>query len=177
MLKSWMLIDNHDIPRIATQIPKVSQRRLAQALQFTLPGAPNIYYGSEVGMTGGGDPENRGPMRWDLVRADNPELVWIKQLIGMRKQSRALRIGNFRLVELDRLLAFERYTERALETVVVLANPSDAAITERVMIANAGLMDDTPMIDLLGSPDAPPIGTVEVCLHDRDGSCRNSLRS
>jgi glycosidase len=161
MLKSWMLLDNHDIPRIASQIPKVSQRRLAQALQFTLPGAPNIYYGSEVGMIGGGDPENRGPMRWDLVRADNPELVWINQLIEMRKQHRALRIGNFRLVESDSLLAFERYTERALETVVVLANPSDVAITERVMIANAGLMDDTPMINLLGPMDAPPIGTVE----------------
>jgi cyclomaltodextrinase / maltogenic alpha-amylase / neopullulanase len=161
MLKSWMLIDNHDIPRIATQLPKVSQRRLVQALQFTLPGAPNIYYGSEVGMTGGGDPENRGPMRWDLVRADNPELMWIKQLIEMRKQNRALRIGNFRLVDSDRLLAFERYTERALETVVVLANPSGAAITERVMIANAGLMDDTPMMDLLGSTDAPPTSTVE----------------
>src|SRR6266508_3111420 len=100
-------------------------------------------------------------MRWDLVRSDNPELVWIKQLIEMRKQYRALRIGNFRLVDSDRLLAFERYTERALETVVVLANPSGAAITERVMIANAGLMDDTPMMDVLGSTDAPPTGTIE----------------
>lgn len=161
MLKSWMVIDNHDIPRIATQLPKAPQRRLAQALQFTLPGAPNIYYGSEVGMTGGADPENRGPMRWDLVRADNPELAWLKQLIGMRKQSRALRIGNFRLVESERLLAFERYTERPLETVVVLANPSGAAITERVMIANAGLMDDTLMVDLLSQADSPPAGTVD----------------
>lgn len=160
MLKSWMVIDNHDIPRIATQLPKPSQRRLAQALQFTLPGAPNIYYGSELGMTGGADPENRGPMRWDLVRADNPELAWIRLLIGLRKQHRALRIGNFRLVESDRMLAFERYTERPLETVVVLVNPSDAAVTERVMIANAGLMDDTPMVDLLGPADASPAGTV-----------------
>lgn len=160
LLKSWMLIDNHDIPRIATQLPKLSQRRLAQALQFTLPGAPNIYYGGELGMTGGADPENRAPMRWDLARADNPELAWIKQLIGMRKQHRALRIGNFRLVEADRLLAFERYTERPLETVVVLVNPSDAAVTEQVMIANASLMDDTPMVDLLGPADAPPAGTV-----------------
>jgi glycosidase len=164
MLKSWMVIDNHDIPRIATQLPKLSQRRLVQALQFTLPGAPNIYYGSEVGMTGGADPENRGPMRWDLVRADNPELVWLTQLIGMRKQNRALRIGNFRLVGSDRLLAFERYTDRALDTVVVLANPSEAAITERVMIANAGLMDDTPMMDLLSPVDAPPVSTLGAAL-------------
>jgi glycosidase len=160
VLKSWMLIDNHDIPRIATQLPKLPQRRLAQVLQFTLPGAPNIYYGSELGMTGGADPENRAPMRWDLARADNPELAWAELLIGLRKQHRALRIGNFRLVEADRLLAFERYTERPLETVVVLVNPTDAAITEQVMIANAGLMDDTPMVDLLGPADAPPAGTV-----------------
>ncbi len=161
MLKSWVLIDNHDIPRIATQLPRAAQRRLAQVLQFTLPGAPNVYYGSEIGMTGGADPENRGPMRWDLVRADNPELAWIKQLIAIRKQQRALRIGNARLVEAERLFAFERYTERALETLVVLVNPSGTAITERVMIANAGLMDGTLMVDLLGDADTPAAGTVD----------------
>ena len=161
LLKSWMVIDNHDIPRIASQIPKDSLRRLVQVLQFTLPGAPNIYYGSEVGMTGGGDPENRGPMRWDLVRDDNPELIWTRKLIALRQQHRALRIGNFRPVEADRLLAFERYTDRALEIVVVLANPSGTTITERVMIANPVLMDDTPMVDVLAPADAPSICTVD----------------
>lgn len=161
ILKSWMLIDNHDLPRIATLVPKDSQRRLIQVLQFTLPGAPNIYYGSEVGMTGGADPENRGPMRWDLVKDDNPELNWIKKLIAIRKQNRALRVGNFRLVESDRLLAFERFTDRALDTIVVLANPSGTAITERVMIANAGLMDYLPMIDILQPADAEAVGMID----------------
>ena len=161
ILKSWTLIDNHDMPRIATLIPNLAQRRLVQVLQFTLPGAPNIYYGAEVGMTGGDDPENRGPMRWDLVRDDNPELVWIKNLIGLRKEHRALRVGDFRLVESDRLLAFERYTDRALETVVVLANPTTVPLTERVMISNSSLMDDTPVVDILDSADAPPIGRIE----------------
>jgi hypothetical protein len=161
ILKSWMLIDNHDIQRIATEIPNVSLRRLVQALQFTLPGAPNIYYGSEVGMTGGADPENRGPMRWDLVHDDNPEFAWIRKLIALRKQNRALRVGNFRLVESERLLAFERYTDRALETIVVLANPSATTITERVMIANAALMDYTPMFDLLGPANGPTVCIVD----------------
>lgn len=161
LLKSWVVIDNHDIPRIASQIPGDSPRRLVQALQFTLPGAPNIYYGSEVGMTGGDDPENRGPMRWDLVRNDNPELAWIKKLIALRKQHRALRIGNFRLVESDRLLAFERYTDRALETIVVLVNPADSTVTEQVLIANEFLMDDTPLIDALAPIDFPPVCTVQ----------------
>lgn len=161
LLKSWMVIDNHDIPRIASQIPRESLRRLVQALQFTLPGAPNIYYGSEVGMMGGSDPENRGPMRWDLVRDDNPELAWIKKLVALRKQHRALRVGNFRLVESDRLLAFERYTDRALETIVVLVNPAGTTITEQVLIANESLMDDTPLIDALAPIDFPSVCTVQ----------------
>jgi glycosidase len=161
LLKSWMVIDNHDIPRIASQIPRDSLRRLVQVLQFTLPGAPNIYYGSEVGMTGGSDPENRAPMRWDLVRDDNPELIWIKQLIALRQQHRALRVGNFRLVEADRLLAFERYTDRALETIIILANPSGETITERVLIANPSLMDDTPMVNALAPADMPSVCTIQ----------------
>jgi cyclomaltodextrinase / maltogenic alpha-amylase / neopullulanase len=161
MLQSWIVIDNHDMPRMATLIPGITQRRIVQILQFTLPGAPNIYYGTEIGMLGGEDPENRGPMRWDFVHVDNPESVWIQKLIAMRKQHRALRVGNFRLVESDRLLAFERYTDRALETVLVLANPSKTAVSERVMVANAGLMDDTPMFDLLAPDDGPSVCTLQ----------------
>ena len=159
MLKSWMVIDNHDIPRIANQLPDAAQRRMVQTLQFTLPGAPNIYYGAEVGMTGGADPENRGPMRWDLLKADNPELVWMKQLIALRKTHRALRVGDFRLLESEKLYAFERYTNRALETVLVLANPTDREVTERVMVANAYLMEDTPLVDMI-SPSGKSPATV-----------------
>ena len=161
ILKSWTLIDNHDRPRIATIIPDLSMRRVIQALQFTLPGAPHLYYGSEVGMTGGDDPANRAPMRWDLVRDENPELAWIRKLVELHKRQRALRIGDFRLVDSERLLAFERYTDRALETVVVLANPSTARVTEQVMIANSSLMDDTPMMDLLGSTEPSPVSRIQ----------------
>ena len=151
MLMSWIVIDNHDIPRIATQLPDRAMRHLVQALQFSLPGAPNVYYGAEVGMQGGADPENRGPMRWDLVTAANPELVWMKRLIALHRQHRALRIGDFRLLESSRLLAFERYTDRTLDTRIVIANPGDAPVHERLLLANAYLMDGTPLVDLLAA--------------------------
>ncbi len=150
MLKSWVVIDNHDIPRIATQLPQTAQRRMVQALQFTLPGAPNVYYGAEVGMTGGADPENRGPMRWDLVQADNPDLVWVKKLIGLRKQHRALRIGDYRPVQAQRLFAFERHTDRTLDTRIVVVNPGKQTVRERLLVRHGFLMDDTPMVDVLG---------------------------
>jgi glycosidase len=169
LLKSWTVIGNHDIPRIATQLPDTAQRRLVQALQFTLPGAPNLYYGAEVGMTGGADPENRGPMRWDLVNADNPELAWVKKLIALRKAHRALRIGDYRAIEAQRLYAFERHTDRALDTRIVVANPTAQTVRERLLVANPHLMDDTPLVDVLGLVAEPvPTGfgpgfiTVEV---------------
>jgi glycosidase len=159
MLKSWMVIDNHDMPRIANQLPELALRRWVQTLQFTLPGAPNIYYGAELGMTGGADPENRSPMRWDLLKEDNPELLWTRQLVALRKGHRALRVGDFRLIDSEQLFAFERYTDRALETLLVLANPSDREVTERLMVANPHLMDDTPMVDAF-NPTAKPVAVL-----------------
>jgi glycosidase/lysophospholipase L1-like esterase len=156
LLKSWLLLDNHDNDRLTHVLPKVPQQRLAQVLQFALPGAPNLYYGSELGMTGGEDPANRSPMRWDLVNDNNATLQWTKRLIQLRKDHRALRIGNFRLVTSQKLLAFERYTDRVQDTVVVLANPGKAAVTERVLIANSKLMNGSSLLDLL-NPQAKPV--------------------
>lgn len=151
LLQSWIMLDNHDTPRLATALPDEQRRRLAQVLQFTLPGAPNLYYGSEIGMTGGGDPEMRGPMRWDLVRDDNPTLSWTRQLVTLRKAHRALRIGDYRPITAHRLLAFERHTDRALDTVVVIANPSAAEVSETVLVGNSKLMNNWDMVTPDGS--------------------------
>lgn len=155
MLKSWLVLDNHDTPRLKNMFAEDWQQQMAQVLQFTFPGAPNVYYGVEVGMTGGHDPEMRGPMRWDWLQKDNPSLTWLQELIAIRKANRALQIGEFRVVTASNLIAFERYTDIADETIVVLANPSDKDVTESVMIANSKLMNATLMKDLLGVIDEP----------------------
>ena len=157
MLRSWIYLENHDTARLATTVPDEKARRLAQVLQFTLPGAPNLYYGGEVDMTGGDDPEMRAPMRWDLVDAGHPALAWTQQLIAMRKAHRALRIGNWRPISTGRLLGYERYTDRARDTVLVLANPTDAEISETVMVANSKMMDGTRMVDLIGPAGQPEV--------------------
>lgn len=153
MLKSWMVLDNHDTPRLKNMMPEIWQQKMAQVLQFTLPGSPNLYYGVELGMTGGGDPEMRAPMRWDKVNDSNQTLAWTRQLIGMRKQHRALRVGDFRLVTSNQLLAFERYTNRVEDTVIIVVNPRDHEVTESIMTANSSLMNWTTMTKLLGSND------------------------
>jgi len=154
MLKSWIYLDNHDTPRLATTLPDERQRRLAQVLQFTLPGSPNLYYGSELDMPGGDDPEMRAPMRWDLVASGHPALAWTKKLIALHRSERALRVGNFRPCTSTQLLAFERHTDRAADTVIVVVNPNAHEVHETVLVANSKMMDSSQMIDLLGTCDA-----------------------
>ena len=155
LLKSWVYLENHDTERLPTALPHVADQRLAQVLQFTLPGAPNLYYGGEVGMEGGDDPEMRAPMRWDRVAAGHPSLAWTKQLIEMRRAHRALRVGDFRPVTADKLIAFERYTDRIADSVFVLVNPSAQDVTETVLLANSKLMNPFRMIDLLPTAAEP----------------------
>jgi glycosidase len=151
LLKSWVYLDNHDTFRLATTVPDAKARRLAQVLQFTLPGSVNLYYGTEVAMEGGDDPEMRGPMRWDRVAANHPDLAWTKQLIALRKAHRALRVGDFRTAEASgNVIAFERMTDKAGDTVLVLMNPSTDEVTTKVLVANSKLMDGDNLIDQLG---------------------------
>jgi len=152
MLKSWIYLGNHDTARLATTLPDERQRRLAQVLQFTLPGSPNVYYGDELGMLGGEDPEMRAPMRWDLVTPDNAALAWTRQLVKLHRSERALKVGNFRLLESQKLFAFERYTDRARDAVLVLANPGANEVTDTVLIPDSKIMDNTRLVDLLGAP-------------------------
>ncbi|MGN6524932.1 MAG: glycoside hydrolase family 13 protein [Burkholderiaceae bacterium] len=164
LLKSWVYLDNHDTPRLATALPDVRARRLAQVLQFTLPGSPNLYYGTELDMTGGDDPEMRAPMRWDRVTPGNAALAWNRQLVALHQTHRALRIGDFRTLTATKLLAYERYTERAADAVVVLANPSDEPVAETVMIPDSKIMDGTRMVNLLADP-ADPSTPAELRVH------------
>jgi len=163
ILKAWLLLDNHDLPRLKTILPKGWQRRMAQILQFTLPGSPNVYYGAELGMTGRTDPEQRGPMRWELVRDENPELKRFRKLVAMRRAARALKIGDFLLLDSDKLLAFMRRTDRVAETRVIIANPTAQQITDVINLRDSSLMNWVPLRDeLSGTEVQQECGTIHV---------------
>ncbi len=165
MLKSWLVLDNHDTPRLIDMIPNEDRRKIAQVMQFTLPGAPNLYYGSELGMTGGEDPEMRAPMRWDWVNDNNITLAWTRKLIDMHKKNRALKIGNFRKVVSNKLVAYERYTNRVEDTVIVVINAHEKAVSESIMIANSKLMNWTLLKDQLGNISSDQIHVKSGLVH------------
>ena len=74
---------------------KLAQDRVCFMLvwQMTLPGAPCVYYGDEVGLEGMKDPDNRRTYPWGH---ENLNLhSWCRQMIHLRKEHAALRTGRF----------------------------------------------------------------------------------
>lgn len=168
MLKSWIILDNHDTVRLTNSLSEPWQREMAQVLQFTLPGSPCLYYGTELGMTGGDDPEQRAPMRWDLVNSSNPTYAWNKQLLALRKSSRALRIGDYRALDTKKTLGFMRLTDRAADTVVVFANPSNEEVTEFVTLRDSKIMSYSKLKDALhGTEFTVMAGTLTITVPAR----------
>lgn len=69
---------------------------LAFAVMMTNPGVPLIYYGDEIGLAGGGDPNNRRPMPWDDATLNEHQLALraqVKALARARATEKALSRG------------------------------------------------------------------------------------
>ncbi len=76
------------------------------AFMHTIPGLPVIYYGSEFGMTGADDPDNRRMMRFDdkLTPDEKQMLAETKVIIDVRNKNSALRYGDFQTVMADNFI-------------------------------------------------------------------------
>jgi glycosidase len=86
------LLDSHDTPRALSILGgDRAALELGVALQATLPGAPCIYYGDEVGVQGGIDPDSRRAFPWDQSRWDHVLLESVRGSIAARRAHPELR--------------------------------------------------------------------------------------
>lgn len=133
------LLSSHDTPRFLTQCKNNAEmHKLAATLQFTWVGAPSIYYGEEIGMEGGPDPDNRRGMEWQKATASNPMLRHYKTLIATRNKSRALQSGDATILstnDTDGTLAFSRTLDK--DVAIVALNRSREPRTVIVSLAKA----------------------------------------
>ncbi|MEF2280362.1 glycoside hydrolase family 13 protein [Deinococcus sp. YIM 134068] len=91
------LLDSHDTARYLTAVGgDATASRLATVFQMTYLGAPCIYYGDEVGLPGGPDPDCRRAFPWhDEASWDRETLRLTRTLTAARHASEALRRGSF----------------------------------------------------------------------------------
>ena len=91
------LLGSHDLARFLHFAREdKSALRLATLFQMTFPGAPSIYYGDEIGMTGGHDPDNRRAFPWDRPESWDLDLLHdFQKMVALRRDYPALRRGSF----------------------------------------------------------------------------------
>jgi cyclomaltodextrinase / maltogenic alpha-amylase / neopullulanase len=127
-LTQYNLLDSHDTARMLTLVGEDSKSvELATVLMFTFPGTPSIYYGNEVGLLGGIDPDCRRSFPtekdWDLAVLD-----YHKRLISLRHQYPALRTGTYQVLYADETVyVFSRVLEA--QEIIIAVN-IDTAATE-----------------------------------------------
>lgn len=122
------LLSSHDVPRFLTLCEGDRElAKLGAAIQFGWAGTPSVYYGEELGMEGGRDPDNRRGMKWSLATPKNDLLKTYKALIAARNGSRALQSGDpvsLSASDADQTVAFARVLGD--EMAVVAANRSNS---------------------------------------------------
>lgn len=115
------LLDSHDTERILwTANEDVQLVKSALAFLFLQKGTPCIYYGTELALTGGPDPDCRRCMPWERVSSTNDMLNFMKKLIKIRKHASAIiQHGKYGLREIKPdLVALEwTYEGRILKAI------------------------------------------------------------
>ena len=147
------LMDSHDMPRFLSMVSgNKAAFRLATLFQMTYPGAPCIYYGNEIGMMGGRDPENRAPFPWDESQWDHDLRDAIKTYTHIRLENPVLRTGEYVPVFAEgRRFAFVRHLEG--KRMLVAFNAGEGKWKLNLPV-NSHLEDGTLLEDLLGGGDA-----------------------
>jgi len=125
-------IDNHDVPRFVHEASGDKRKRLMLSIAFimSIRGLPMLYYGTEVGLPGGPDPDNRRDM--DFNR-DSGLRDYVKFMTNLRKQNRAMRRGRqLEMWKDEQVYGFTRLTENAAEEMIAVFNNSEQPQTRQI---------------------------------------------
>ena len=136
------LIDSHDTVRILTECGGHSRlRNIASILEFGWVGTPTIYYGDELGMAGGKDPDNRNPMEWNLLNSQNPTYKLYSHLVAARNASPELQAGSPKhLVSIDSkgVFVFSRQYQNQLAICAVNRSHNGEQVRYKLGMKYAG---------------------------------------
>lgn len=182
-----LFLDNHDVSRFLHNLGDGPARlKLALAFLHTARGIPCLYYGTEQGFSGRGDPLNRedmfdnpewdgdnGPAEGDNFKPDHDLYRWIAKLGEIRRKVEPLRRGAFvpRWESADGpgIYAFSRATEQ--EEVLIVLNTAGAPRSAKVPLDRKFHPPGSVLVDLLSEKEAvqvaPGRAEVEVAMPAR----------
>lgn len=152
----------------------MQRQRLAALFQFTMPGAPTVYYGDEAGVTGDDDPDDRRTMPYGPDR-DEHLTSFYSALSALRRSCSAFTRGDLKMLVADDAAGVVAYGRKNRNDVaIVLVNRSTSSRTVTVPLAGYlpngvrlafSLTENTPG----GAPIVVADGKVTVTLNGRSG--------
>ena len=117
------LLDSHDTERFYNYIkPNKDLYLLAVLTMIMYIGWPMIYYGNEIFMEGGKDPDNRRGMDWSSNEFGSKYNLLFKNIVLLRRNFQSLKEGDIKISCNDGLLIIERFTKN--ERIVSIINNS-----------------------------------------------------
>ena len=150
------LIGSHDTERFLTLSNGDDDKlKLALLMQMTYPGAPMVYYGDEIGMEGGKDPDCRKTMIWDKTKWNEGLLNWYKRLIKIRNTNPVFRRGTFSTFLADnsrKIFWFTRELEGTKAVVILNNEPYPQAIEPSGSLLSTGNWHDLLLDVYIDSP-------------------------
>src|SRR5690242_12488656 len=162
---------NHDVPRFrSAEGSSPAKLKLAFGLTLTLRGIPELYYGDEIGMPGGGDPDNRRdfPGGWigdatnaftETGRTHEQQEIFshVRELLRIRRERPALRGGQlWHLASDESAYVFIRESEE--ERLVVAFNNSDRTQELQIQLNGTPLRNAASLSLVLGAAKADLAG-------------------
>jgi len=163
---------NHDVTRFASAEGSTPAKlKLAFGLTLTLRGIPEIYYGDEIGMPGGGDPDNRRdfPGGWigdandaftqpGRTREQQEIFSYVQSLLKVRREHAALRGGQlWHLASDESSYVFAREAEE--ERLVVAFNNADQPRELHIPLSDTPVQNAAEISLLLGEAKAELVGS------------------
>ncbi len=144
------LIDSHDTERfLYSSEGNKDKLKMAAALQFIYPGAPMVYYGTEIGLSGASDPDTRRTMIWkerpNGNRPDHELYHYYSKLASIRQENEVLRTAGVEFASLkseSKVVIIKREDKNG--KIYTVLNASDRAKNIKLEIENA-----TQIIELL----------------------------
>jgi neopullulanase len=151
------LLGSHDAPRALTVLGgDLAAMRMAVLLQCLLPGAPSIYYGDEIGMTGGNDPGCRAAFPWDRDRWDQDLRAFVRSVLRLRADRPAFRHGATSVAGASgSAVAIERRLDAESLVVVVNAGDEPAELDLALSAPVAGRLHPVPLDGANGTDTDP----------------------
>lgn len=124
------LLDSHDTHRFFTEVKKDKDKLLAAvALTMVFPGAPCVYYGTEICMEGGYDPDSRRGFCWDEDKWDKDVHAKIKELIHLR-QNPIFAESDVKIYEKEQMLVVRRKYDKESLTLYVNMTAQEKHLTD-----------------------------------------------